>query len=125
MANLRKIVDGHTTINASGTSEGATKGWDARGRGRAVLEKHGFKLGQLPAKVRPRLSKRTFTSRQNVYQHTDPQMGKVRLHPDGSWEHHVIGEDGPIETGSGAEDLHDHLSDMKDQLSRLSDLEEP
>lgn len=87
MPTLRQMVDGKV-VWATGTSEGATKGWDARGRKQAVghLEEAGYKKAG-----------------GNTYEH--PKKGTVRLKPEGGWLHKPS-----YDEGSNASDLHDYLT---------------
>lgn len=109
MPTLRQIVDGKVIV-ASGTSEGAIKGWDERGRNHAKekLSEHGWKPKQL---------KYTGTANEHgtFYSRDQFRKGqKIELGRNG-WSHSRtefgIGKD--IARGSNVESLSDHLEKLK------------
>jgi hypothetical protein len=134
-------------ISAYGTSEGANKGWDSRGRGRAKknfeppssvthkdlkdatknfpvwksLKKAGFnEIGSRSASVR------TFTAKikapaSKFDGHQDNFHHRIDVRSDGSWRH----TKGPVNTdmavgrvtGTNLQQLHQHLTSGKYQTS--------
>ena len=70
-----------SSISGAGTSEGASKGWDSRGRGRSALRSHGFK--QESSKMKGITSFRKVEKDE----HGNKMSHRIDVKDNGAWRH--------------------------------------
>lgn len=131
MKSLRDIVDGRIEVAAAGTSEGAEKGWDTRGRGRALLQQNGFKKAKADRDfvgVKRYVKTELANVSRPAAQLKEARPGivhELQVEPDGSWRHyrstrqqvfpdHIVQEK-PLgqSSGKGLSDLEPYLTSGK------------